>query len=185
MDNATTMAQPHLLMKLDKQKMGKTSFKLAASESCGDVCAAECLVNGQKMLVVTVYVFSYNPIDDWKSLIFSNLAGYFPNVCKIFIFLARRGCEDIPIILAGDFNVDVKDNYNAKLAEFMKDTFEIDVLPDPSQGTPRPNSCIDMDFRRNADNLSCMNYVSYFSHHRPILSRTNHQTPQLTDLTRN
>jgi hypothetical protein len=34
------MAMPHLLMKLDKQNMAKTSFKLAASESCQDVCAA-------------------------------------------------------------------------------------------------------------------------------------------------
>jgi hypothetical protein len=67
------MVAPHLLMKLDKQNMAKTLFKLAASESCGDVCAAECLVNGLKMLVLTVYVCT--PSDDWKSLIFSNLAG--------------------------------------------------------------------------------------------------------------
>jgi hypothetical protein len=43
-------------------------------------------------------------------------------------FLARRGCEDMPIILAGDFKVNVKDNYNTELVEFMKDTYELDVL---------------------------------------------------------
>jgi hypothetical protein len=53
MDNATTMATPHPLMTLDKQNMAKTSLKLAASDSCGDVCAAECPVNAQKVLVVT------------------------------------------------------------------------------------------------------------------------------------
>jgi hypothetical protein len=58
MINATTLVNLHLLMKLDKQNMAKTSIKLSASESCGDVCAAECLVNGQKLLVVTVYVIS-------------------------------------------------------------------------------------------------------------------------------
>jgi hypothetical protein len=46
----------HLLVKLDEQIMAKMSFKLAASESSGDVCAAECFVNGQKVLVVTVYI---------------------------------------------------------------------------------------------------------------------------------
>jgi hypothetical protein len=46
-------------MKLDTQNMAKTSFKLPSSESCGDVCAAECLVKGQKMLVVTVRISSY------------------------------------------------------------------------------------------------------------------------------
>jgi hypothetical protein len=75
MDNATTIAAPHLLMKLDEQNMAKTSFKLPASDSCGDVCAAECPVNGQKV-----------PVVDCKSLIFSNLAGYSPKVSKMFSF---------------------------------------------------------------------------------------------------
>jgi hypothetical protein len=64
----------------------------------------------------------------------------------------------MPIILAGDFNVKVKDNYSAELVELMKDTFEIDVLLDLSQGTTKSNSCIDMVFGRNVDNLSCINY---------------------------
>jgi hypothetical protein len=34
------------------KNMAKMSFKLSASE----LCAAECLVNGQKLLVVTVYI---------------------------------------------------------------------------------------------------------------------------------
>jgi hypothetical protein len=41
MDNATTMATPHLLMKLDKQNITKMSFKLPASDLCEDICAAE------------------------------------------------------------------------------------------------------------------------------------------------
>jgi hypothetical protein len=35
----------------------------------------------------------------------------------------------------------------------------------------------------NVGNLSCMNYVSYFSYQRRILNTTNHRAPQLTDLT--
>jgi exonuclease III len=128
------MATPHLLMRLDKQNMTKTSFKLAASDSCGEVCAAECPVNGQKVRVVTVYVSPNTPSDNWKSLIFSNLVGYSPKVCKLFRFLARKDCEDMPIILAGDFNVNVKDNYNAELVEFMKGIFELYFLSDLSQG---------------------------------------------------
>jgi hypothetical protein len=65
----------------------------------------------------------------------------------------------------------------------MKDTFKLDVLSDLSQGTTRSNSCTDMVYGRNVDNLSCVNYVSYLSYRRPILSRTNHQAPQLTDVT--
>jgi hypothetical protein len=91
----------------------------------------------------------------------------------------------MPIILAGDFNINVKDNYNAELVEFMKDAFELDVLLDLSQEMNRSNSCNDTVFGRNVDNLACMNYVSYFSYHRPILSRTNHLAPELTDVTTN
>jgi hypothetical protein len=45
----------------------------------------------------------------------------------------------MPVIMAGDFNVKVKDNYNADLVEFMKNTFELDVLSDFSQGTITSN----------------------------------------------
>jgi hypothetical protein len=83
----------------------------------------------------------------------------------------------MPIILAGNFNINMKDNYNAELIDFMKDTFKLDILSDLSQGMTRSNSCIDMIFGQNVDNLFCMNYVSYFSNHRPILSTTNHQVP--------
>jgi hypothetical protein len=80
------------------------------------------------------------------------LAGYSPKLCKMLRCLARRGCEDIPIILAGDFNFNGKYNYNAELVEFVKDTLQLDVLSDFSQETTRSNSCIDMVFRRNVDN---------------------------------
>jgi hypothetical protein len=85
----------------------------------------------------------------------------------------------------GDFNVNVKDNYNAELVVFMEETFELDILSDLSQGTTSSNSCINLAFGRNVDNLSCMKYISYFSYLRPILSRTNHQAPQLTGVTTN
>jgi hypothetical protein len=91
----------------------------------------------------------------------------------------------MPIILPGDFNVNVKDNYNVELVEFMRDAFEPEVLSDLSQGTTRSNSCIDVVFGRNVGNLSCMNYVSYFSYHRPILSTTNQQDPKLTNVITN
>jgi hypothetical protein len=99
-------------------------------------------------------------------------------------FWARRGCEDMLIILAGDCIVNVKDNY-VELVELMKDTFELDVLSDLSQGITRSNSCINSVFGQNMDNLSCMNYVSYFSCHRPILNTTIQQDPQLADITTN
>jgi hypothetical protein len=80
------------------------------------------------------------------NLIFSNLDWCSPKTYKIFKSLARRSYEDMPIILAGDFKVNVKDNYNPELLKFMKDTFELEVPSDLSEGTTRSNSCNDMVF---------------------------------------
>jgi hypothetical protein len=55
----------HLLMKLDKQNMAKTSFKLPASESRGNVLCSRVPCKWTKVLVVTVYV-SPNTSDGWK-----------------------------------------------------------------------------------------------------------------------
>jgi hypothetical protein len=133
------------------------------------------------VLVLTVYVSPNTPSDEWKSLIFSNLAGYSPKVCKMIKFLARRICQSYwRVTLTSTWKIITMPNF---YVEFMKDTFELDVLSDHFQGTTRSNSCIDMVFGQNENNLSCMNCVSYFSYHWPILSRSNHQAPQLTDIT--
>jgi hypothetical protein len=58
----------------------------------------------------------------------------------------------------------------------MQDTFGLDLLSDLKECSTRSNSCIDMVFGRNVDRLTCMNYVSYFSYHRPILSVTSQAT---------
>jgi hypothetical protein len=81
--------------------------------------------------------------------------------------------------MAGDSNANVKDtrNYNAELVDLMKDTFELDVLSYLSQGTTTSNSYIDMVFGRNVDNLSCMNYVSYFSYHTTWTYLEQNQSP--------
>jgi hypothetical protein len=78
----------------------------------------------------------------------------------MFQFLTRISCEDMPIILTGDFSINVKDNYNAELVEFMKDFFELDILPDLSQEMIRSNSCIGMVFGGNVDNLSITRLIN-------------------------
>jgi hypothetical protein len=64
-------------------------------------------------------------------------------------------------------------------------TLELEVLLALSQDTTISNSCIDVVFERNVSSSSCINYISYFSYHRPNLSTTNQQYSQLTDVTTN
>jgi hypothetical protein len=97
--------------------------------------------------------------------------------------LAREIREVMIIILTGDFNINVKDNYNAGLVELMGDTSKLDVLWDLSEGTTRSNLLRYGLWTRCGQ--SCKNYVSYFSSQRSILSISNHKTPQHTDVTTN
>jgi hypothetical protein len=68
------------------------------------------------------------------------------DIWKMFKFLARRGCQDMTIIVAGDFNVNMRDNCNAKPVGFMTDSLEHDCLWDLCQETARSDSSIDMVF---------------------------------------
>jgi hypothetical protein len=85
----------------------------------------------------TLSIQNYDQANEYfQEYFIGNSVGYACGICdrllymnylkqvkqKCFNFLPRRGSEDMPIILTGDFNVNVKGNYNAELVEFMKDT---------------------------------------------------------------
>jgi hypothetical protein len=88
------------------------------------------------------------------------LETFAPKFSEEYSIVAEEGRNTIPIILAGDFNIELKKKEN--------ETFVINI-----EATFGLKSCIDMMFARNVDNLECANYITYFSYHRPILSITN------------
>ncbi|GBO19744.1 hypothetical protein AVEN_187128-1 [Araneus ventricosus] len=75
--------------------------------------------------------------------------------------------KDVPIIVMGDFNVDVK--RNEKAFGFMKKHFDLNMVPTNYPST-LGNSYIDSTFTIKI-NPELLNYVCYFSYHRPILHR--------------
>ncbi|GBM01963.1 hypothetical protein AVEN_269567-1 [Araneus ventricosus] len=72
--------------------------------------------------------------------------------------------KDVPIIVMGDFNVDVK--RNEKAFGFMKKDFDLSMVPTNYPST-LGNSYIDSTFTRNIS-PELLNYVCCFSYHRPI-----------------
>jgi hypothetical protein len=71
-----------------------------------------------------------------------------------------------PIIITGDFNVNVMQEHS--LLDFMLSEFNLSYIETPP--TTLDNTCIDLTFARNLD-VSCMTFVSYFSYHRPIINK--------------
>ncbi|GBO16132.1 hypothetical protein AVEN_91654-1 [Araneus ventricosus] len=74
--------------------------------------------------------------------------------------------QDVPIIVMGDFDVDVK--RNEKAFGFMKKHFDLNMVPTNYPST-LGNSYIDSTFTNISPEL--LNYVYYFSYHLPILHR--------------
>jgi hypothetical protein len=118
------------------------------------------MVNVEKVLIVTLYLSNNTPIDVRKRFVHIHLGTFAPKFSEEYSILPEEGGNIIPIILAGDFNTELKKKENETFVINMEETFGL-------------KSCIDMMFARIIDSLKCANSVTYFSYHRPILSITN------------
>jgi exonuclease III len=164
---ATSMATPHLLMKLSKED--GEEYRIAAAENRSDICAADCMVNGENVLIVTPYISNHTPIDDCKRFILSHLSNY----TKMVSVMATEVPNTMPIIFTGDININSKKEENQSFVIFMEETLGLMLMSNPECSTTRSKSCIDMVFARYIDTLKCTKFITYFSYHRPILSVTN------------
>jgi len=130
------------LLKMEKNKV--------ASEECGDICAIESTINGQRTLIVTVYVNPNSNMADIKLFFLTNLLMYSPKASEMFEELREKHLGTIPIILSGDFNMDLKKEENNELIDFMKDRFGLQLKTNPKIFTAQNGSCIDnMIFARH------------------------------------
>jgi endonuclease/exonuclease/phosphatase (EEP) superfamily protein YafD len=100
------------------------------------------------------------------------LGTFSPAFSEEYSNVPEEGRNTIPIILAGDFNTELKKE-NETFVTDMEETFSLNLMSNPQCSTTRSKSCIDMVLARNVDNLKHANYITYFSYHRPILSITN------------
>jgi endonuclease/exonuclease/phosphatase (EEP) superfamily protein YafD len=101
------------------------------------------------------------------------LGTFAPKFSEEYLIMPEEGRNTIPIILAGDFNTELKKKENKTFVTYMDETFGLKLMSNPQCSTTRSKFCIGMVFARNVDNLKCANYITYFSYHRPILSITN------------
>jgi endonuclease/exonuclease/phosphatase (EEP) superfamily protein YafD len=128
------------------------------------------VVNGEKVWIVTLYPSNNTPIDDCKRFVLSQLGTFAAKFSEEYSIVLEEGRNTIPIILAGDLNIELKKKKNKTFVTDMEETFGLKLMPNPQCSTTRSKSCIDMVFARNVDNLKC---ATYFSYHRPILSIKN------------
>ncbi|GFU96092.1 uncharacterized protein TNCV_4686841 [Trichonephila clavipes] len=93
----------------------------------------------------------------------------------------------LPLILAGDFNVNFASKDGQLLANFLQDKLELQmnkVNNNRNEPTTRHGTTTDTVFFRYLSNFHSKTYVSYFSYHKPIVSVLQ-KTTVITDVSDN
>jgi hypothetical protein len=60
------------------------------------------------VLIVTLYLCNNTPIDDCKGFVFIHLGTFAPKFSEEYTVVPEEGRNAITIILAGDFNIELK-----------------------------------------------------------------------------
>jgi len=117
-----------------------------------------------KFILGDVYTHPKVPQEAVEYFMFKMLVAYSEAIRLIFPNM-NPGTET-PILLCGNFNMDIMQNKS--FVNFMKSKFNLDCIS--SASTTLGNKCIDLTFTRNIS-VQTLPYVSYFSYHRPVLNR--------------
>ncbi|GFU84809.1 ATP-dependent DNA helicase [Trichonephila clavipes] len=88
--------------------------------SVGDLCLAECVINnGQKIIIVAVYITPNKKLDDIIEFLHQSLLPYTSRGSA----LLNKNYDKIPMILSVDFNVNSALDKSLQLIESLKDNF--------------------------------------------------------------
>jgi hypothetical protein len=77
------------------------------------------VVNGERVLIVTLYLSNNTHLDDCKRFVLIHLGTFAPKFSEEYSIVPEEGSNTIHIILSGDFNTELKKEEN--------ETFVIDM----------------------------------------------------------
>jgi hypothetical protein len=83
------------------------------------------MVNGEKVLIVTLYLSNNTPIDDCKRFVLNHLGTFAPKFSEGYSVVPEEGRNTITKILSGDFNIELKKNKNKMFVINMEETVQL------------------------------------------------------------
>lgn len=95
----------------------------------------------------------------------------------------KNNLHELPLILAGDFNVNFAKDESMPLISFLQEEFQLHVNNNPRESTTRYGTTIDAVFIRYLDNVMSNTFVAYFSYHRPIVTLIPSKTASTVTVT--
>ncbi|XP_055622388.1 uncharacterized protein LOC129765957 [Toxorhynchites rutilus septentrionalis] len=124
-------AIPHTIDKLNESY----DALLQVADEHGDVCAAEITINNTSALLFCVYISPGTTVKQKKYIMTRHLMMYSKST--------------MPLVVTGDFNIDVSKQENVEFIDFMLKYLHLTLASDPSLATTNGGSCIDLTFTRN------------------------------------
>ncbi|XP_044589254.1 uncharacterized protein LOC123268337 [Cotesia glomerata] len=135
--------------------------------SIGDICTSHVkLEDGSELMMIVVYISPNKKINDIISFLHERLFPYSHRGSITF----KTNKDKLPLILAGDFNVNFAKDESTPLITFLQEEFQLQINNNPREPTTRYGTTIDAVFIRYLDNVMSNTFVTYFSYHRPIVT---------------
>ncbi|GFX53238.1 uncharacterized protein TNCV_362321 [Trichonephila clavipes] len=136
--------------------------------SVRDLCLAECVIdNGEKIIIVAVYITPNKKLDDIIEFLHRSLLPYTSRGSA----LLNKNYDKIPMILSVDFNVNFALDKSLQLIEFLKENFTLSLQNNRTISTTKSNTTIDAVFARYLSDIECKTYISYFSYLKPFITK--------------
>lgn len=133
----------------------------------GDLCSATCILeNGVEIVMVAVYISPNKKIDEIITFLKTFLAEYNKEIAE---WMGHKNYE-LPLILAGDFNIDFAKEESKKLTDALYTYFNLRLNSNPHESTTKYGTTIDAVFSRYLEKIESRTFVSYFSYHKPVVS---------------
>ena len=131
--------------------------------SVADLCVAECVMeNGVTLIMAVIYVSPNNKLIDIQEFIHRALLEYSKDVSRT-LSRYNKNLDKLPLILAGDFNINFSNEKSKPLLQFLEEEFDLRINNNPAESTTKYSSTIDAVFSRHLSKIESQTYVSYFS----------------------
>ncbi|KAL1486852.1 hypothetical protein MTO96_031178 [Rhipicephalus appendiculatus] len=136
----------------------------------GDICAVYTRLECTPLLVVAVYVSPGHTHEAIKAFLRTRLWGHSKLPAQKRHFKGtHRTLADMPMIITGDFNVNLRNGQYQWLPNFMRDLFGMSMVSESEVPRARFETALDHVIQRGLKNVEVVKYASYFSVHRPLL----------------
>ncbi|XP_025406736.1 uncharacterized protein LOC112680762 isoform X2 [Sipha flava] len=106
----------------------------------GDLCASQIVMDdGREFLMVIVYISPNQKINDIIAFLHRRLLPYSHEGSM----LLKDNLDKLPLLLAGDFNVNFARDNLLQLITFLQEKFSLHINNDPREATTRYGTAID------------------------------------------